>query len=323
VPVDPVALNIPNYHRIIKKPMDFGTIKDNLKNDSYASAKEYHADAKLVFANCFKFNTAEEDVTRMGHQLEAVFDELWTHKDQWMADNAPPSEPATDHEDDDDDESEEEEDDKLSRMQQIQQQIAALSAEALALTSTSAKLPKPVKKKSKSSGGLPKPKRSSSGPSGKSKSSKKKKAQRKMTLAQKRYVSEGISALDETTMRQAVQMIRNGVPSLRVCAPVRKITLTSQDVNDDELELDVDEIPEDVLRNLYDYVKKHRKDGGVEPSEDEYEEAPRRESGATAMPGSGRKKNKPMTAKEQESKIAQVRQQLRRFDGDSSTNDGQ
>jgi bromodomain-containing factor 1 len=221
VPVDPVALNIPSYHRVIKKPMDFGTIKDNLKNGSYASAKEYHADAKLVFANCYRFNTAEEDVTRMGHQLEAVFDDLWTNKDQWIADNAPPSEPASEQEDDDDEDSEDEEDgDQLRRMQEIQQQIAALSAEALRLTTTTTtKLPKPVKKKSKSSGGSHKPKRSSSGLSGKSKAPKKKKSHRKLTLAQKRYVSEGISALDEPTMRQAVQMIRNGVPSLRVCTP--------------------------------------------------------------------------------------------------------
>jgi bromodomain-containing factor 1 len=89
------------------------------------------------------------------------------------------------------------------------------------------------------------------------------------------------------------------------------------------LELDVDEIPDDVLRNLYDFVKKHRKDGGAEPTEDEYEEIPRRSSGAKPAASSSRKKNKPMTAKEQESKIAQVRRQLRRFDGDSSTNDGQ
>jgi hypothetical protein len=89
------------------------------------------------------------------------------------------------------------------------------------------------------------------------------------------------------------------------------------------LELDVDEIPDDVLRNLYDFVKKHRKDGGAEPSEDEYEEQPRRDSGPPPVPSSGRKKNKPMTAKEQESKIAQVRQQLKKFDGDSSTNDGE
>ncbi len=85
----------------------------------------------------------------------------------------------------------------------------------------------------------------------------------------------------------------------------------------------MDEIPDEVLRNLYDFVKKHRKDGGAEPSEDEYEEAPRRESGPRPVSSSGRKKNKPMTAKEQESKIAQVRQQLKKFDGDSSTNDGE
>jgi hypothetical protein len=84
----------------------------------------------------------------------------------------------------------------------------------------------------------------------------------------------------------------------------------------------VDEIPDDVLRSLYDFVKKHRKDGGVEPSDDEYDETPRRSSGAKPAAGGGRKKNKPMTAKEQESKIAQVKQQLKRFDGDSSTNDG-
>ena len=88
------------------------------------------------------------------------------------------------------------------------------------------------------------------------------------------------------------------------------------------MELDVDEIPDDVLRNLYDFVKKHRKDGGAEPSEDEYEEVPRRSSDVKPVPSSGRKKNKPMTAKEQESKIAQVRQQLKKFDGDSSANDG-
>ena len=34
-PVDPVALNIPSYLKIIKKPMDFGTIEKNLKNGTH------------------------------------------------------------------------------------------------------------------------------------------------------------------------------------------------------------------------------------------------------------------------------------------------
>ena len=38
-PVDAKKLNIPDYHKIIKHPMDFGTIKKRLENDYYYSAK--------------------------------------------------------------------------------------------------------------------------------------------------------------------------------------------------------------------------------------------------------------------------------------------
>ena len=38
-PVDAVQLNIPDYHKIIKHPMDFGTIKKRLDHDYYYSAK--------------------------------------------------------------------------------------------------------------------------------------------------------------------------------------------------------------------------------------------------------------------------------------------
>lgn len=34
-PVDPYALNIPDYFDIIKEPMDLGTIEKNLKNNMY------------------------------------------------------------------------------------------------------------------------------------------------------------------------------------------------------------------------------------------------------------------------------------------------
>ena len=39
-PVDANKLNIPDYHKIIKHPMDFGTIKKRLDNNYYWSAKE-------------------------------------------------------------------------------------------------------------------------------------------------------------------------------------------------------------------------------------------------------------------------------------------
>jgi bromodomain-containing factor 1 len=86
----------------------------------------------------------------------------------------------------------------------------------------------------------------------------------------------------------------------------------SQDVNDDELELDVDEIPDPVLQDLYKFVKAHRDNIGADHGEedDEYEE-----SSFLQVPSvpSGRKKNKPMTAREQEDKINQIHKQLQAF----------
>ncbi|GKT44299.1 bromodomain-containing factor 1 [Colletotrichum spaethianum] len=55
-PVDPVALAIPTYFTIIKRPMDLGTIMTKLKNYDYQNIKEFQTDIKQVFKNCYKFN---------------------------------------------------------------------------------------------------------------------------------------------------------------------------------------------------------------------------------------------------------------------------
>jgi bromodomain-containing factor 1 len=221
-PVDPVALNIPNYLRIIKKPMDFGTIQTNLKNGGYQSAKECYSDCKLVFANCYKFNPPTDGVYEMGQKLEAVFDAEWAKKDTWIANNLPPSEPASEDEEEPEPEPEEEEDPNMRRMQEIQAQIAALSAEALQLTNAPRRMsPKaPTKSKAaKASSSKPKaPKPAASAGAAAPKPPKQKKAPKpkKLSLDQKREVSEGIANLDEAKMRKAVQIIRNGVPELAV-----------------------------------------------------------------------------------------------------------
>jgi bromodomain-containing factor 1 len=219
-PVDTVALNIPQYHRIVKKPMDFGTIAEKLKEGAFTNAKQYYDDAKLVFNNCYTFNAPGDNVHQMGKQLEAAFDDLWTKKEQWIADNAPPSEPASEEEESEEEDVEEARDDQMQRMLEIQRQIAALSAEAMALSSgqPAKEVSKKTKTKERSStGGGKKQKRSSLSTSSKPPKSKKpKKSSRKLTLEEKRYVSEGIAILDEPNMRKAVQIIRNGVPALKV-----------------------------------------------------------------------------------------------------------
>lgn len=223
-PVDPVALNIPNYLKIVKKPMDFGTIHANLKNSVYANAKEYLVDAQLVFQNCFKFNPATDEVHKMGKLTEELFNKTWEGKDQYLADNAPASEPASDAEDEDESDEEDEEDHKKRQLLEIQQQITALTAQAMQITTGDiTKRPSPkASSGKKSKGAKPAPskavKRSNSMvvPAAKAARPKPKPKWKKLTLEQKREVSEGIANLDEANMRKAVQIIRNGVPALKV-----------------------------------------------------------------------------------------------------------
>ena len=59
-PVDAIKLNIPDYHKIIKHPMDFGTIKKRLEHHYYHSAKECIKDFNTVFTNCYVYNKAGE-----------------------------------------------------------------------------------------------------------------------------------------------------------------------------------------------------------------------------------------------------------------------
>ena len=85
-PVDPIALNIPHYPDIIRRPMDFSTIERKLQssnpqkpdsnpaNPRYNHADEFIADVRLVFTNCVTFNGPDHFVTQLSKQVEEVFD---------------------------------------------------------------------------------------------------------------------------------------------------------------------------------------------------------------------------------------------------------
>lgn len=72
-PVDAIQLNIPDYHKIIKHPMDFGTIKKRLEHNYYYSAKTCIKDFNTVFTNCYVYNKAGEDIVVMAQTLEKLF----------------------------------------------------------------------------------------------------------------------------------------------------------------------------------------------------------------------------------------------------------
>lgn len=72
-PVDAKKLNLPDYHKIIKQPMDLGTIKKRLENNYYWSSKECIQDYNTMFTNCYVYNKPGEDVVVMAQQLEKIF----------------------------------------------------------------------------------------------------------------------------------------------------------------------------------------------------------------------------------------------------------
>lgn len=72
-PVDAKKLNLPDYHKIIKQPMDIGTIKKRLENNYYWTAKEAIQDFNTMFSNCYVYNKPGEDVVVMAQTLEKVF----------------------------------------------------------------------------------------------------------------------------------------------------------------------------------------------------------------------------------------------------------
>uniref|UniRef100_A0A1A7YP49 Bromodomain-containing protein 2 n=1 Tax=Iconisemion striatum TaxID=60296 RepID=A0A1A7YP49_9TELE len=73
-PVDAEALELHDYHDIIKHPMDLGSIKKKLDNRQYRDAQEFAADIRLMFSNCYKYNPPDHDVVSMAHKLQDVFE---------------------------------------------------------------------------------------------------------------------------------------------------------------------------------------------------------------------------------------------------------
>ena len=56
VPVDPVALSLPDYAERVPSPMDLGTVKARLQLGQYSSLQQCAADIELVFRNAMSYN---------------------------------------------------------------------------------------------------------------------------------------------------------------------------------------------------------------------------------------------------------------------------
>jgi len=163
----------------------------------------------------------------------------------------------------------------------------------------------PPTKKSKSKSGK-KEKAAANFPTvGKEKKEKKKSAPKKtekdryVTFAEKQYISNGIAMLPEKQMQEALKIIQNSVPSL-----------ANSDQN--EIELDIEEVPNHALLKLLNFVKRY---AGPPPDE------PKAEAADVYAPAAHKsKKSKPMSKHQQEAQIEELKGKLGAYAGPVSPN---
>ena len=72
-PVDPVALNLPDYFEKVLYPMDLGTIEMKANTNQYPTFVELVADVHLTFDNAELYNPKDHEVYRASVRLRAFF----------------------------------------------------------------------------------------------------------------------------------------------------------------------------------------------------------------------------------------------------------
>ncbi|XWW97113.1 hypothetical protein V2A60_005094 [Cordyceps javanica] len=329
-PVDAEGLNIPQYYSIIKKPMDLGKVSTMLSAGDFTNLKDFDKHVRLVFENCYNFNgpPSQNPVSETAAELERIYASQMKTKDAWLAKfakaNAPTSADVSDEEEEDDDADDgasaednskeiqelqaklDEETKKLHAMFvpganqsliDIQKGIVDMVQQALIKAVASAgetqpKNDKGAKKakgtKAKGAGG-----RKSTGPAPGKKAGggKKGAAKKSLTAADKDHIANAINDLEYPHLERAIDIIKKD---------------TGQNENTDgELELDIDQLSNDALLKLWELCKKvlpgFAKDSGNSAPVAE----PVRPSKPKTTAGKP-KKNKPMSAQEQEARIAQL-----------------
>eukprot|EP00249_Psilotum_nudum_P010059 c22307_g1_i1 orf=128-1282(+) len=79
-PVDVEGLHLHDYYRVIRKPMDLGTVRSRLEakdGSGYRHGREMYEDVRLVFRNAMMYNESTTDVHKMAKALLQKFEEKW------------------------------------------------------------------------------------------------------------------------------------------------------------------------------------------------------------------------------------------------------
>uniref|UniRef100_A0A8C8ZYE2 Bromodomain containing 3 n=1 Tax=Prolemur simus TaxID=1328070 RepID=A0A8C8ZYE2_PROSS len=158
-PVDAEALELHDYHDIIKHPMDLSTVKRKMDSREYPDAQGFAADIRLMFSNCYKYNPPDHEVVAMARKLQDVFEMRFAKMPDEPVE-APalpaPAAPAvskgaessrSSEESSSDSGSSDSEEERATRLAELQEQLKAVHEQLAALSQ--APVNKPKKKKEK------------------------------------------------------------------------------------------------------------------------------------------------------------------------------
>ncbi|PMD45257.1 Bromodomain-containing protein [Hyaloscypha variabilis F] len=323
VPVDPVALNIPNYFTVIKKPMDISTVAKKLEEGNYSTAGEFEKDFRQIIWNCLKFNPPGNPVHLMGKQLEELFDGQWARKDEWIAEHSPALASPERTPESEDEESEEEVPEPSMTASQARMRLIEEQSKLIAMMGAKVKEPRLIEMQQQlvdvvqrlvndeeavlKTKKVKKPK----APKAVKKAAPVKKAaapkkggsqkQKYMGTLEKETISAGLMSLPDDVSGIVLDMIKADQPAV--------------DVGEDgTLELDIDLISTPTLWKIHGLIMQY----APEVEATIKQQMRDRESPRAVSKPAPKKKNKPMSKSEQESKIQQLQKTAAEFERQSS-----
>ncbi|EJD04035.1 Bromodomain-containing protein [Fomitiporia mediterranea MF3/22] len=291
-PVDAVKLGIPHYPKIVKRPMDLGTMRKKLDNREYPNAAKFKEDFALMIRNCMAFNPVGTAVHDAGVEIQRVFEEKWSH--------LPPLKVPS--EDEDEDEDEDSDDDRIRAIADLEARIETMRGNLAALKNQAKKKVKkekrPPKRASPPVASTSKPNNRPAKPVPKKKSSKKAQIPDDDVLSfdQKKDLSETIQNLEGEKLERVINIIHEGVPEIRDSS--------------EEIELDIDQLPAPVLLKLYNFV--------IRPLKANNSKRSRTGTGT----GTGGLKRKSMDEDVEAEKIRQLEERMKMFDKNAVVSSG-
>ncbi|XP_042580717.1 bromodomain-containing protein 3 isoform X9 [Cyprinus carpio] len=157
-PVDAEALELHDYHEIIKQPMDLSTVKKKMDNREYQDAQSFAADIRLMFSNCYKYNPPDHEVVAMARKLQDVFEMKFAKMPDEPAEPSSPSAVSatavvskstgsSESSADSSSSSSDSEEERATRLAELQEQLKAVHEQLAALSQ--GPVSKPKKKKEK------------------------------------------------------------------------------------------------------------------------------------------------------------------------------